>query len=833
MKHHIAVKFIAVLLAALSLFFAIASGAGIVVLAAGDLYENSVDDLYEENMASTRRHFAVNLVHRYASLNLGNLPEDYLNQYFGTHWQYDTFQYGSYFYTIRDENGNVVESTLEKAIPNAVRYRIQVTEVNYRNKVSVNPAGYSFVDVVITDQATASTDSYNSIPTEEPSVPATETPVTTAPMETMEETIAPSEDAVSNTEVPADSEPAADTTPEDTLPDAAPPYVPEDELTGSTPTGVLEDNGNETLPAPAQATGKSAGTGAYQEYDIYYDHETDQQMRLCYTIQELPPYTVELYLLPGAAPEEQVYSILQAVWTVRYELFYVLGISVLLFAVFSVYLCCAAGKKPGREEIKAGGLNCIPLDLYLAGGGFTIVTVVWLGFEAAEYLLRTSPKILAPFVGLTGYVCCLIFVGFCFACAAQFKTPGSYWLRNSITGRCFLLLGRLWNFSLDVLSRLWSHTPGSLRWCWQKLKTLCLWSWMLFLKIWNGFWRITGRLCRWTGKWLHRMYSLLPLTWQWLLVGCGMLLLVGMIFASNGEELLTVLCICLFFAIILYGAHAFGILMEGARRMGKGDLETMVSDQFLFGAFRDFARDLNALADVAVVAAQKQMKSERMKTELITNVSHDIKTPLTSIINYVDLLQKAETAEERETYLEVLSRQSMQLKKLIEDLMEMSKASTGNMNVDISSINAAEAINQALGEFADKLDRAQLTPVFRQPDSPIYMQADGRLAWRVMGNLLSNVVKYALPGTRVYIDLMELEGKVVISMKNISREELNVSADELLERFVRGDSSRNTEGSGLGLNIAQSLMDIQKGQLQLLVDGDLFKVTLVFPSATI
>ena len=233
-----------------------------------------------------------------------------------------------------------------------------------------------------------------------------------------------------------------------------------------------------------------------------------------------------------------------------------------------------------------------------------------------------------------------------------------------------------------------------------------------------------------------------------------------------------------------------------------------------------------------MVAAQKQLKSERMKTELITNVSHDIKTPLTSIINYVDLLQKPHTPEEEKTYLEVLNRQSQRLKKLIEDLMEMSKASTGNLTADITKLDAVESVNQALGEFADKLEKAQLTPVFRHPEESVAMMADGRLAWRVLSNLLSNTVKYALPGTRVYIDVMALEGKVIISLKNISRDELNVDADELMERFVRGDDSRNTEGSGLGLNIAKTLMELQKGQLQLLVDGDLFKVTLIFPGAT-
>ncbi|MBQ9167649.1 MAG: sensor histidine kinase, partial [Oscillospiraceae bacterium] len=207
-----------------------------------------------------------------------------------------------------------------------------------------------------------------------------------------------------------------------------------------------------------------------------------------------------------------------------------------------------------------------------------------------------------------------------------------------------------------------------------------------------------------------------------------------------------------------------------------------------------------------------------------------IKTPLTSIINFVDLLQKPHTEEEGTQYLEVLNRQSHRLKRLIEDLMDLSKASTGNMTVNITEMDAVEVVNQALGEFADKLEAVQLTPVFREPEIPAPILADGRLAWRVLSNLLSNAVKYALPGTRLYVDVVPLEGKVLISLKNISREQLSISAEELMERFVRGDASRNTEGSGLGLNIARSLMEVQHGQLQLLVDGDLFKVTLLFRS---
>ena len=282
--------------------------------------------------------------------------------------------------------------------------------------------------------------------------------------------------------------------------------------------------------------------------------------------------------------------------------------------------------------------------------------------------------------------------------------------------------------------------------------------------------------------------------------------------------------------LLIYDSYCYGTVMQGAKRMAQGELTHKIPTRYLLGSYRDHAKQLNTMADVAIIAAQKQTRSERMKTELITNVSHDIKTPLTSIINYVDLLQKPHTEEEAQQYLEVLNRQSHRMKKLLEDLMEMSKASTGNITAEITRINSTEAVNQALGEFSDKLAAAQLTPVFRSPAEPVYVQADGRLTWRVLSNILSNAVTYAMPGTRVYLDLVQTEHRVQLSVKNISREELNVTAEELTERFVRGDASRNTEGSGLGLNIAKTLMELQKGDLTVTVDGDLFKVTLSFPA---
>ncbi len=632
--------------------------------------------------------------------------------------------------------------------------------------------------------------------------------------------------------------PEAETVPETTA-ETVPETTDETTVTVTVPETAAEtvpDTTEETVPLETLSvnptkpavTGTAAPDVIFADGEAhtmeYWDDDAQKSMVVEYRYAQLPAYTVELTLAPGAYRFDGGYALLTQVWSYRNSLFFIIGVCLLLFAVLAVYLCCAAGRKPGSEEVHAAGFNCIPLDIYLAGGGlivFGLFMAIVQFYDAAD-LFTQSVQTLCAGVLMAGYAMSLIFVSFCFACAAQFKTPGGYWWRNSVCWRCLNLLvkcvkgcfsGCGWlirNFPMAfaALGRFLLVLLSPLRWLWRQVKKTCT-------KI---------------GKSINRVYSMMPLTWQWLLTGFIMVMLLFAAFAGR-SEMMVVLSLCACVAVVLYGAYCFGILLESAKRMGKGDLDTKVDDKYLIGAFKSFAGDLNDLAGVAVVAAQKQLKSERMKTELITNVSHDIKTPLTSIINYVDLLQKPHTPEEEKTYLEVLNRQSQRLKKLIEDLMEMSKASTGNLTADITKLDAVESVNQALGEFADKLEKAQLTSVFRHPEESVAMMADGRLAWRVLSNLLSNTVKYALPGTRVYIDVMALEGKVIISLKNISRDELNVDADELMERFVRGDDSRNTEGSGLGLNIAKTLMELQKGQLQLLVDGDLFKVTLIFPGA--
>ena len=609
-----------------------------------------------------------------------------------------------------------------------------------------------------------------------------------------------------------------------------------------------------------------------EEEGVYFvSHHDNTHGGLCYTARNATletPVTLKLFLAPGAVEPGESFAFLGMLYEHKGMVYAALIGGLLVFAICAVYLCAAAGCRKGTSEIRAGGLNALPLDLYAGGAVLVVVLCVGILDELdISRLERQSFFTLLQLGGAMGYVFCLAFVGFCFAFAAQVKMKGGHWFWNSVTGRCvklcLCLVKKSWAVCLLVVPKLWRKGKGlvlglwkfvaalavtiwglvrrvfteALPWMWKQGKRLAKDAWkvassltlLCFEMLKRVFVWLKGVLVRF-GRASERMFSRLPLIWQWLLIGMVLALWLLVAVAERLEGMMVLWC-CAALAIVLYGANCFGALLEGVKHMRGGDLESKGDDKYLIGSFREFAGELNGLADVAMVAAQKQLKSERMKTELITNVSHDIKTPLTSIISYVDLLEKPHTPEQEKTYLEVLSRQSQRMKKLIEDLMEMSKASTGNIQVEIGKIDAVEAVNQALGEFADKLTAAGLTPVFRQSEENVYLLADGRLLWRAMSNVLSNAVKYALPGTRLYVDVSAVEDKAVISFKNISGAQLNISAEELMERFVRGDSSRNTEGSGLGLNIAKSLMELQNGQLQLLVDGDLFKVTLVFPKA--
>ena len=340
-------------------------------------------------------------------------------------------------------------------------------------------------------------------------------------------------------------------------------------------------------------------------------------------------------------------------------------------------------------------------------------------------------------------------------------------------------------------------------------------------------WRIVKSIWGWL---LHLVRSI-PLIWRTALV-----ILAAFIFAlaigSNMSVLsLPMLLLYLLLAVFaLYIAIGFATLQRGSKALAEGDYSKPVDTRFLRGDLKRCGENLNKVQQGVQRAVDERLRSERMKTELITNVSHDIKTPLTSIVNYVDLLKKEEINNPKaQEYLEVLDRQSKRLKKLTEDLVEASKASSGVIPVDCQPTNVNVLLSQLEGEYEERLQKAELTMIVHPAAGDPVVLADGKLLSRVMDNLMNNIGKYAMPGTRVYAAAAADEKETTISIKNVSRNELNVSADELMERFVRGDSSRHTEGSGLGLSIAKSLVELQGGRFELSIDGDLFRADISLP----
>lgn len=348
--------------------------------------------------------------------------------------------------------------------------------------------------------------------------------------------------------------------------------------------------------------------------------------------------------------------------------------------------------------------------------------------------------------------------------------------------------------------------------------------------IWYAI-RLLWRILKAIGRWIGHLVRSIPIIWRTALV-----ILAAFIFAlaigSNMSVLsLPMLLLYLLLAVFaLYIAIGFATLQRGSKALAEGDYSKPVDTRFLRGDLKRCGENLNKVQQGVQRAVDERLRSERMKTELITNVSHDIKTPLTSIVNYVDLLKKEDIDNPKaQEYLEVLDRQSKRLKKLTEDLVEASKASSGVIPVDCQPTNVNMLLSQLEGEYEERLQKAELTMIVHPAAGDPVVLADGKLLSRVMDNLMNNIGKYAMPGTRVYAAAAADEKESTISIKNVSRNELNVSADELMERFVRGDSSRHTEGSGLGLSIAKSLVELQGGRFELSIDGDLFRADISLP----
>ena len=349
----------------------------------------------------------------------------------------------------------------------------------------------------------------------------------------------------------------------------------------------------------------------------------------------------------------------------------------------------------------------------------------------------------------------------------------------------------------------------------------------------------TTLLCRvaaWMAGTIHDFVRFLPFTWK-IVLGFGAYVMVTFFLIMegvyNGAFMFMYLCLQLALVLFLaWWAYGYHRLRQGTKTIAGGDLEYQIDTTRMPYDLRLQAEDLNNISVGLAGAVDEKMKSERFKAELITNVSHDLKTPLTSIINYVNLLKSTQQTDPKAIdYIEVLDRKSQRLKKLTEDLVEASKASTGVLSVTREKIGMSQLIDQATAEWEEKLSDRRLTLVTTLPEGETWVYADGRHLWRVIDNLLSNCAKYAMEGTRIYLDLERGKGQVALSVKNISRDPLNVPAERLMERFVRGEESRSTEGSGLGLSIARSLTELQGGAFDLAVDGDLFKAIVTLPQA--
>ena len=449
----------------------------------------------------------------------------------------------------------------------------------------------------------------------------------------------------------------------------------------------------------------------------------------------------------------------------------------LAIAVF-IFLLRAAGHRRDTDEIRASFIEKIPFDLFTA-----------LVFTAGAYILYAFVEILDHLNRQ---------IGFRLAAAALLFVLAA-------------LLGLLWCVSLAVRVKQKTLVRGT-----------------ILYKLLQLLWRAAKAL--W--GWLRMLVTGLPLVWRGLLILGGAEFVGFVILAANSRRAGATgfaINLFVFFPLALWALISAKRLRRGARELADGNTAYRVDTRYLFGEFRRHADDLNEIQSGISRAVEERLRSERMKTELITNVSHDIKTPLTSIISYVDLLSKVEIgSEQAKEYVEVLRRQSARLKKLTDDLVEASKASSGVLAVTIEDCDLSVMLDQTAGEYGEKLAEKNLELVLRKPEKEVRARADARHTQRIFDNLMSNILKYALPGTRVYLELKEDENGPAVIFRNTSRSEIVQSPEELTERFVRGDASRSSEGSGLGLSIARSLAELQGGSLAVTVDGDLFKVTLGF-----
>ena len=490
---------------------------------------------------------------------------------------------------------------------------------------------------------------------------------------------------------------------------------------------------------------------------------------------------VRAYLEPKQTPGEELTLLRTSVGTLlRYQNAYLpVGIiTAVLCIALLVFLMASMGKTP--DGVKLRGIHRVPVDLFLAAALAAIL-------------------FLANYSGGAGNL---------------------------------LLYNPLWTWILpSTLMALWIGFVALLTFC------------TLAARFRAGKWwrnSIIYIVCRFVYRAVRGFVRALPIAWKGILVYAVVVLVnfFGMLLIClSGSFFQLLVLVALDIAglyFVIRTVRQLKTLQTAAQKLAAGDLTYTVDTEKMYPVLKEHGDNLNAVSVGMSRAVNERMKSERFKTELITNVSHDLKTPLTSIVSYVDLLKKEPIeSESAQEYIDVLDRQSQKLKKLTADLVDASKASSGALPVHSEKLDLGELLRQSAGEYTEKFAAAGIAPVLLVPEGETYVTADGRLLWRVLDNLLGNAVKYAQSGTRLYLELVQDETETVLTIKNISREPLNIPAEELMERFVRGDGSRHTDGSGLGLSIAKSLMELMGGKLALTLDGDLFKAALVFSRKTV
>lgn len=519
-------------------------------------------------------------------------------------------------------------------------------------------------------------------------------------------------------------------------------------------------------------------------YDVYYDYydqntDSDETYECILDISYMTGEPVDITVVGCVNDKLSVKDDLffRLAWfdklvELRYTVILLAAMALIICLVSFVFLLCAAGHKDGEEGIHLNWADKIPLDLYWGALAFIAIMLV--------LILDSGIGWSYGWHSIVGIICAgvVIFAVIMLGMAAvlSFASRAKYgkWWKNTVI---YMIL----NLIRKCIIMLFKAIPAMPK----------------------------------------------------LMIGLALLCVVNFIIAVldtyDGSILFWFAECVLLVPFVVMIAFQLRKLKKGIDNIACGDFKSQVDTAKLLPELKACGESINDINNVLSREVNERMKSERFKTELITNVSHDIKTPLTSIISYVDIIKKKEIAdEELKAYIEVLDRQSGRLKKLIEDLVECSKAQTGNITVNKTSLDIGVLLTQTVGEYQEKLEANALSLVVEQPNESLYVSADGRLLWRAVDNLLNNACKYSLPGTRVYLKLEKAGKEAVVTLKNVSKDQLNMSSDELMERFVRGDSSRNTEGSGLGLAIAKSLLDLQQAKLELKIDGDLFKVVIKY-----